>query len=110
MPNQPVKMTSPHVRVTRKDGSQLELQTANPDLVLWDMTRNKHKWPKFDEAPFLWLTFLAWACARRTGEIEQTLTWETWLAETLDVSAIDDEDSDAGRPTRLAAAPDSLSS
>jgi hypothetical protein len=98
-----VKLSSPRVLVTRGDGSQLDLQTTNADLVLWDMTRTKHKWPKFDEAPFLWLTFLAWAAARRTGHITDT-TWEAWLADTVDVAAQEDDD-DTGRPTPLVAAP-----
>jgi hypothetical protein len=101
-----VKLSSPHVRVLRGDGSQLDIQTGNPDLVLWDMTRAKHKWPKFDEAPFLWLTFLAWAAARRSGSINGETTWEVWLADTVDVAAIDDDgDDDAGRPTQPVAAP-----
>jgi hypothetical protein len=85
----------------------LELQSTNADLVLWDRTRAKHKWPKFDEAPFLWLTFLSWAAARRTGAIEPGFTYEKWESETLDVEALTDEDDDElGDPTHRVADPD----
>lgn len=90
------KLSSPLVRVTRADGTELQVQTANPDLVLWDMTRTKHRWPKFDEAPFLWLTFIAWAAARRTAAIPADLTWDQWRADVLDVA--DASDSDEANP------------
>lgn len=95
-----VRLTSPRIRVIRDGFDDLELQTTNADLVLWDRTRIKHKWPKFDEAPFLWLTFLSWAAARRTGAIETGHTYERWEAETLDVSSTDDdEEAGDGFPT-----------
>lgn len=102
------RLTSPRINVVREGEDDLELQTINADLVLWDRTRAKHKWPKFDEAPFLWLTFLSWAAARRTGVINGSVTYETWEAETLDVQAFpDDEDDDeTGDPILRVADPD----
>jgi hypothetical protein len=92
-----IKLTAPRVKVIRGDGSDpaVEFQTTNADLVLWDRTRAKHKWPTFQDAPFLWLTFLSWAAARRTGAIDPGYTYERWEAETLDVEALTDDDSDA---------------
>jgi len=91
-----IKLTSPRVRV-RRDGDMepVEYQTTNADLVLWDRTRAKHKWPTFQDAPFLWLTFLSWAAARRTGAIPPDFTYERWEAETVDVEALTDEESTA---------------
>lgn len=105
-----MQLTSPLVRVILQsdlDGDEVgsrTLQTTNPDMILWERTRVKHKWPAFDEAPIMWLTFLAWAAARRTKAIPLTVTWEQWQADVLDVSGEveDDEDDDedlAGRPT-----------
>jgi len=95
-----IKLSSPRVKVVRDGVPDLEIQTANPDLVLWDLTRPKHRWPKFDEAPFMWLTFLSWAAARRIGAIETGYTFERWQSEVLEVSAIeDDETPEAGSPT-----------
>lgn len=97
-----VKLSCPNVRVTREGFDLLDVQTANPDLVLWDMTRPKHRWPKFDEAPFLWLTFISWAAARRTGAIPPEYTFERWQSDVLDVSNVGDDDDpgdELGTPT-----------
>jgi len=94
-----IRLTSPRVRVRRLGIEPVEFQTTNADLVLWDRTRAKHKWPTFQDAPFLWLTFLSWAAARRTGAIPPEFTYEKWEAETLDVEALTD-DADSVDPTQ----------
>lgn len=100
------RLTSPRVRVVREGHEDLEVQTTNQDLVLWDRTRPKHKWPTFEDAPFLWLTFLAWAAARRTGAIDTAVTYERWEAEVLGVTSVEDEEDDeSGRPTHAGAEP-----
>jgi hypothetical protein len=100
------KLASPKVRVTLEGRADpFELQTINADLVLWDRTAFKHKWPKFDDAPFLWLTFLSWSAARRTGEIGTDLTYEKWEASVQSVEAVDTEADDA-IPTSTGPAPD----
>lgn len=95
-----VRLTSPRVRVIRDGHEPLEIQSDNRDLVLWDMTRSRHRWPKLDEAPFLWLTFVSWAAARRTGAIEPAHTYERWSDEVLSVEALDVDTTtgDEGRP------------
>lgn len=96
-----MKLAAPRVRVLLEGADDtIVVQTRNPDLVLWDRTRVKHRWPKFDEAPFLWLTFLSWAALRRTGQIPAELTYEKFEASTLDVNADDDDDdkSETGAP------------
>jgi hypothetical protein len=95
------KLTSPRVRVIRDGADPMELQTDNRDLVLWDMTRPKHRWPKFDEAAFLWLTFISWAAARRTGVVNGATTFEAWKASVIEVSTVDtEEDDELGTPTQ----------
>jgi len=106
-----VKLSNPRVRVVRDGQPDLELQTTNADLVLWDLTRPKQRpvWPAFNEAPFLWLTFISWAAARRTGAIEPAVTFERWREQVLDVASVDDDsdtdDSGLGSPFPLAAEP-----
>lgn len=92
------KLTTPEVRVARTDQEDLTLQTTNADLVLWDRTRWRHKWPTFQDAPFLWLTFIAWAAARRTGAIDPKATYEEWERQVLEVEALTD-DTEEGSPT-----------
>lgn len=97
-----VRLSSPLVRVVREGFDPLDVQTTNADLVLWDRTRIKHRWPKFDEAPFLWLTFIAWAGARRTGSIPTDYTYERWESDVLEVTDTSDEtdeDDPVGSPT-----------
>lgn len=91
-----VKLSSPRVLVIREGYSDLEVQTTNADMVRWDLTRPKQRppWPAFDQAPMLWMTFLAWSAARRTGAIDDAVKWETWLAEVLEVRPLDDPDDE----------------
>lgn len=90
------RLSTPRVNVVRESDPEktLEIQTANADLVLWDRTRIKHKWPKFDDAPFLWLTFISWAAARRSGLIAVDFTYEQWERDVLSVSDADTDDDD----------------
>jgi len=103
-------ISSPRLQVLRGsiDAPEvIEIQTLNPDLIAWDMTRAKHRWPEVKDAPFLWLTFIAWHAARREGVIPPDLTYEQWQASTLNVTSLGgDDDAEAADPTRAAAAPD----
>lgn len=107
-----VKLTSPRVRVLREGHEPIEVQTDNRDLVLWEKTRVKHRWPAFNEAPIIWLTFISWAASRRTGAIPPEYKYELWESETLDVSSLDDDDTtgEQGSPFDPEPEPDSLSS
>lgn len=98
------KLTSPRLRVVRgslEAPEILEVQTLNPDLIAWDMTRGKHRWPELKDAPFKWLTFIAWHACRREGSIPADLTYEAWEASTLAVENLtdDDEEGDNGGVT-----------
>lgn len=97
------KLTAPRVVVIREGLPDLEVQTNNADMVRWDLTRPKQRpaWPTMQEAPMLWMTFISWAAAQRTGAIEPSYTWETWMVEVLEVSNADDpeaEDAGTGAP------------
>jgi hypothetical protein len=94
-----VRLTAPLVRVLLADGAVVEVQTANPDLVLWDRTSVRKRWPTFQQANFLWMTFIAWAGARRLGLIPNDFTYERWESEALDVQPLDADDGAEGRPT-----------
>lgn len=103
-------ISSPRLQVLRGslDAPEvIEIQTLNPDLIAWDMTRAKHRWPEVKDAPFLWLTFISWHACRREGVIPSDLTYEQWQASTLAVNGINDEgEAEAVDPTHGAAAPD----
>jgi hypothetical protein len=103
------ELTSPRLVVTSVDGGTFEVQTLNPDLIRFDMTRSRHGWPDAQAAPFLWLTFIAWAALKREGAIPSDLTWETF-SETMciDVRTADDGEEVArpGFPTPEEPAPE----
>lgn len=93
------KITSPRLQVLRGslDAPEvIEVQTLNPDLIAFDMTRARHRWPEVKEAPFLWLTFISWHACRREGRIEPSLTYEEWAASTLNVANLDGDEDEGG--------------
>ncbi len=101
------RLPSPLLRVTLDDGAVLEVQTTNQDLVRWERTQAKHRWPKATDAPLTWQTFLAWSALRREQQIPAELTWEAFADDRcVGVEHVgsddDDEDDDEdgpGRPT-----------
>lgn len=105
--NDGVKLTTPTIRVVPREGDEYLVQAENPDLVAYDLTAFKHKWPPMDKAPFVWLTFLAWHASRRTGVIPTELGYEAFRDSTREVSAANaDAAADAVTPTEPVAATD----
>lgn len=84
--------------VTLSNGESLDLTVTNPDLVRWDLTAHKHKWPGMEDAPMLWATFVTWRAAARAGLYAGT--WEDW--SNTDCASVDleveEEDADPTRP------------
>jgi hypothetical protein len=66
----PIRLPTPVLTVIMADGAVHTVQTLNVDMLRWDRDRAKHKWPGGDEAPFVWMTYLAWCALRREGVIE----------------------------------------
>lgn len=83
------QLSTPRLRVWRNDDAPYEVQASNPELVMWDRTRARHKWPATREAPFLWMTFVAWAASRRSGLIPTDVTFEVFEQTTVAIEAID---------------------
>lgn len=97
----PVRLPTPRIRVILlgAEDKPLDVQAINADMIRWDETRFKHKWPPMAEAQMLWVTFIAWAAAVRGGAIPVDFTWERWKVEALSVQALDDDDDETGSPT-----------
>src|SRR4051812_29841066 len=91
------RLTSPRLRVAMSDGSELDVQTLNADLIRYDLTRTKHGWPDGTKAPFLWLTFIGWAALRREHVIPDDVTWERFSNELcISVESMSDDSEDNG--------------
>lgn len=106
------QLKNPLIRLVMADGSVHEVQTANPDLLAWDFTYTKHKWPNQMEAPILWFTFITWKAAVRLALIDPATKWDDFKASALECSAVDtgptklDRVLDALRPLLEAAEDD----
>ena len=97
----------PTVTVELEDGTVLaDLVTDNRDAVRWDVHRANKRWPATGDAPMLWLTFLAWAAANRTGRT--LLTFEAWNDQTIAVNVHEDDDQGDVDPTQPAAESEAL--
>lgn len=99
------KLSTPKIQVILKDpafpepdeGAEHTVQTLNIDLVAFDRERMRYGWPKGDDAPFLWLTFLAWKALQRTGMFAGSLA--EFEQACLGVTSVDAVEVD---PTRRA--------
>jgi hypothetical protein len=90
-----VRLAAPKLRVITVDGNTLDVQSANPDLIRYERTAARHKWPPMTEQPVTWLTFLAWAALRREGQLPPDVTWERFADDVcLHVERAEDDDSD----------------
>jgi hypothetical protein len=79
-------LSIPLIRVVPADGEPYEVQCYNPDLLRFEETAAVHRWKGPTDAPFRWLTFLAWAASQRTGRIGPEVTWESFKASTLEIT------------------------
>ena len=91
------ELTAPRLHVTLADGQQWWVDTGNQDLVAWDMTAMKHKWPGPKDAPFLWSTFIAWHASRRRGLLpDPGMTWDQFRTAADGIEGPDSDEPPAG--------------
>lgn len=83
------------LQIELAQGDILAETVLNPDRVRWDMAATRNGWPSFDKAPFLGLTYLAWAALKRQGRY--TGTWDDFKdRDCIDVQSAEDEVEDDG--------------
>lgn len=87
--------------VEMADGTEFTVRITNPDRLRWDLTAPRRGWPKGTDAPFLWLTFVTWAAAKRERLTE--LDWDAFQAQAVEVTQLDAEEGDVIRPTQTGA-------
>lgn len=76
--------------VTLANGEQHEATILNPDRVRWDMAATRNGWPTFEKAPFLGMTYLAWASLKRQNKYAGT--WDEFKEnDCLEVESRDEE-------------------
>lgn len=109
------KLDTPRITVILSDpdfpgddeGREYKVSTRNVELCAYERERVIRKWPKGEDAPFLWLTFLAWRALQRTGQITACSLAE-FEQRCLSVSS-KEEDAEPVDPTPPAAEPGSSS-
>lgn len=103
------RLDNPHVLVVMADGTEHDVQTESPDMVLFDLERARRKWPPIQEAPFLWLSYLAFSKLKRSG-VEVGRSFEEWMLKTskvqnLDTSGDESDETAQAFPTPTAPEP-----
>jgi len=93
------KLSNPKTKVILDDAAEFLVQTDNRDLVAWDMTASKQRWPQPDSAPFLWATFLAWNALKRSGDYKDI--FDHFVKDCLEATVLPDDEAD-GDPTLAA--------
>lgn len=71
----------------------VEVQTRQSDLILYERTAGKHKWPSLGQAPLLWLTFIGWAAMRRQGLTD--LLFDPFVEQVVGIENLTDDDEAA---------------
>jgi len=69
--------------------TEYTVQTDNRDAIQWDVTRPRRSWPAFNEAPMLYMTFLAWHAMHRSGATKQNLDEFMKVAVEVKVLTVD---------------------
>lgn len=97
----------PRFLVVMADGATFTVEAVTRDMCEWDRQRAIKKWPSTAEAPFLWMTFLAWHHLTRTGELPRMTLAEFEDAAHTVTSAPDDPDGEVAEvdPTNPGAGP-----
>lgn len=80
------------ITVELNDGKTHDLVIPNASLVAWDRARVQMKWPKLDEAPFLWMTWVAWHHMKAAGLIPLETKFDEF--ETTLCVAVGDTDAE----------------
>ena len=92
----PTRLSAPRIRVVvdepGRDAVEVIVQTDNRDLVRWDVTRARKGWPEFQDAMFLWSTFLAWSVMQR--EKQTSLKLDDFLDQCVEASPLAAETPD----------------
>lgn len=83
-------LPTPVLRIHMDDGSVLEVQSVNKDLLAFDRIRARRGWPTASDAPQPWVTFIAYTALTREGQIPQ-MTLDQFEDRALAVTVVQDD-------------------
>lgn len=103
-------MSLPKTKLTVElsDGTTHDLVIGNPSMVAWDRARSQMNWPKIDEAPFLWMTWISWHHMKAAGLIPAETKYDTFeqdLCVAVGDTVTEDAEADAVDPTATSHGP-----
>jgi hypothetical protein len=77
------------IRVVLEDGTEFTVRTVNRDYIRWDKTPAARRGgvKQFQDAPFIFATFLAWSAAKRLELVPYTFDQFLELAEVVERQA-----------------------
>jgi hypothetical protein len=84
-------LPTPVVKVYMDDGSVLEVQALNKDLLTFDRLRARRGWPTAADAPQPWITFIGWTALTREGLIPK-MTLDEFEERALAVTVVTDKE------------------
>lgn len=86
------------VDILMVDGTTHEnVEIIGADRKRWSETAQRHKWPKQQDDPDLWLMFLCWSALYRTGKYPQG--FDSFANDVSAYDMADDEEVDPTAPT-----------
>jgi hypothetical protein len=89
------------VKVELANGDVFEVDCINPDRIRYETERTKWGLAPLEEAPFTYMTFIAWAALKRIGKYEGD--WPTFkTSDCVVCEPVDEEDAGEVDPTRAA--------
>ena len=83
-----------------EDTEPIVARTRQIDMLTWEETAHKHKWPPTSEAPGLLSWFVAWAALRRTNQLPAALVkWEDFKSRVAGVAPMNENGDASVDPT-----------
>lgn len=89
------KIIAPRLLVLTEDDLEYDVQTDNRDMVRYDMHAAKQKWPAAQDAPMLYLTFLAVSALRREKKLA-VADFDAGMDKLLSVVPVDEDGNPLG--------------
>jgi len=89
------------IYVQMDDGAEFVADAVNVDLVAWDRERARRGWPLAQDAPFVWLNYLAWHNLTKTTGVLPAMTLAEFETRARHVVSNPDEDDDTVDPTPM---------
>lgn len=77
-----------------EDADPVYVTMRQQDMVAWEETAAKHKWPGMQAAPTTFMFFAAWHAMRRGGQLPASMA--TWEAFRDTVHGVAPEEEEAG--------------